>query len=178
MTLKKRIQVPVLFLISIFALFSGCRVKTDNGKIPQEHVEAARIFQGEYRGTVAGVKTKVQIEIKDDGLVIATVKNENGKSEFIPGCTSQIGQLKELDLSSKDKRIKAAIFEMNLKACGFVRNNLEVRQIDSTKFEFYAVQSMRTEWEERCTVDQFGQKCRYEPIQVVDQVLQEVFTKK
>lgn len=66
---------------------------------------------------------------------------------------------------------------MNLKACGFAYNNLEVRQLSPTQFEFYAVKSMRTEWEERCTVDQFGQKCHLVPIDVVDQVLQEVFTK-
>jgi hypothetical protein len=77
---------------------SACKtVKTPEGKIPSEYLDAAKTLAGTYQGQFNGVPSEILLKF-DGAAPILTYSNSTGHDLLGVGCGSEIGKLAGVSL--------------------------------------------------------------------------------
>lgn len=109
-------NITLLFIL--FYLF-GCKYITiENGRIPDEFLTHAKIYQGTYYGNFETHSGKIDISFKD-GAPELVYTDKFGNDILDKKCQSQIGQLKSLILLEQKNHIfnNQAVFAFNPGSC-------------------------------------------------------------
>ncbi|MFL5812297.1 MAG: hypothetical protein ACJ763_01870 [Bdellovibrionia bacterium] len=83
------------FILSLFLVLalSACKtVKTPEGKVPAEYLDAAKTLAGTYQGDFNGVPSEILLQF-DGATPVLTYTNVAGHDLLGVGCGSEIGKL-------------------------------------------------------------------------------------
>lgn len=97
-----------LFLVLAFAV--GCKeISTSDGRIPQEYIEMAKPYMGNYVGQFEKVPTQLSLSMDGTGYVQLSVDGDL----LGAGCDSKIGSLKTVSVSGTKANPKVERVEFN-----------------------------------------------------------------
>jgi len=112
-------KVLCLMLSMCFLFTLGCKeVEIENGQIPDEYLEQAKFFAGDYFGSFNGFKGTLTLSL-DGNKMVASYKNKFGTDLVDPKCNSEIGDLLTINVKkSGDKyTLKRATFSFYPNLC-------------------------------------------------------------
>ncbi len=149
-----RINVLFVFFVSLF--FLGCKeIIIENGEIPQEHLEHAQKFIGDYSGQFASRKGILTIGIKDENKPYIAFKSEHGDDLLGTECESEIGSLLKVSVGEQKGKpiLKSATFAFEPNQCAYSilgRELLLQFKVQSNNVKVLASVYQFSEWVENC----------------------------
>ena len=123
----------LIILSTIFVLTACSKVqKIENGQIPNEYINQIQPFLGDWSGSFNYHMGTLHLSLNESNQLIVEF-TDGATNDFIPGCKSSIGLLKEVefDKDNGEVQIKRATFDIDTNRCS---RSIVGQQIH---FEFY-----------------------------------------
>ena len=117
----------------------GCYVQFEDGKVPEEYLNAAKKMTGTFYGQIENEKLKLHLEINKTNQFLIKVYNNKNEEILLSNCGSTIKQLLGADINSKSKMIRSVEFEFEGTKCGLSMDGINLQLINEDAIQINLV---------------------------------------
>lgn len=145
----------LIFSAALLGLsLTACKVTIEDGKIPTEHIPAAREYAGTYRGQMDGRNGSINLVVANDGKTTI-----HSNIDLVgAGCRSELGQILSVNVS-RNATLKSAEFALNPGLCRVVGRKVILNFKRNNAIEVYIAESTHIEMDTFPTCSGGGAAC-------------------